>query len=584
MTRPFSITCYRYDVGIFTAYGARIKSAKTTYPNPPRALHNLPARRDPRFIDKIFYDVVIYTSPDLTQSFACYRSKDLNQAKIFLDNFIYLSTRGYRYIDLGRIPDKPIRPCPPPPPKPGPYVPPYDPYKPWFYKNDEFDAHVPDSEIDPRYINDPRKNPWFDTFENLTRESRYAGEPPIPHNSESFPPVNDADVDVDVDCAKVPKYDGDIVRFEPVKDNCPPPWINPDFPPFDPHKHYRPEPPCPPYDPPYEPHHHHHHPCPPPPPPRPCPPVPPYYPPIHPPIRDRICIYYGNGGFAMGESVTSNIKELAPNALRTMISKNFHSTYSNMNPRDTIVVKKNVLDCILPEMVFKTNMDIAGEWSFFMIPDKFYKLVENFNWYYKEDVYDGTWYELDKSIPQTTFTIQDNGIRYFVNAVRLNGRYDMRFAKTGRDFNNEPEPSEPDADNRELDIDMKFVTTINIKDLIANGYVVTIEDLSVTNQVIRTLSDFIHDEIAWQAIENHIYELKIYAKTDIDRETPLVTTWFIAIPDASFKHGFCTWVFAPSDQHKEYDASVPISEQFIRVIETETPSANDRLIIVPPTV
>lgn len=286
----------------------------------------------------------------------------------------------------------------------------------------------------------------------------------------------------------------------------------------------------------------------------------------------------------MGESVQSNIKELSSNALRTMISKNFHSTFSNMNPRDTIVVKKNVLDCILDSMVFKTNMDVAGEWSFFMIPDKFYKLVENFNWYYKEETYDGVWYEIDKSIPQTTFTLQDNGVRYFVNAVRLNGRYAMRFAKTGRDFNSEPEPIEPDSDNRDLDVDMKFVTTINIKDLIANGYVVTIEDLSVTNQVVRVLSDFIHDEIAWQAIENHVYELKIYAKTDVERETPLVVTWFIAIPDANFKHGFCTWVFFPSEQHQEYDDSAPISEQFERVIEIETPSANDRLIIVPPTV
>ena len=74
----------------------------------------------------------------------------------------------------------------------------------------------------------------------------------------------------------------------------------------------------------------------------------------------------------MGESVMgNNIKEMSRNALRTMICKNYQSTFSNMNPRDTIVVKKNVVDCILPTAVFKSNMDIAGEWSFFMIPDAF---------------------------------------------------------------------------------------------------------------------------------------------------------------------------------------------------------------------
>lgn len=583
---PFSVTCYRYDVGIFTVYGARIKLCKTTYPNPPKAVHNLPARRDPRFIDKVFYDVVLFTNPELTQSFSTYRSSDMYKAQNYLDNFIFLCKRGWKYIDLEKIPDTSMpRPCPPPP-GPGPYPPfPYDPYYPWFYKNDKFDAHIPDSDIDPRYIGDPRKNPWYDVFENLTREPRYAEEPrKIPN---PYPSYNE--VDVEIDYSKVPKNDGDVIRFEPRKDNCPPPCpIPPCPPPFphphDPHHpHFRPEPPCPPYDPPYQPPNSHHpphpHPCPPCPP-KPCPPqppVPPYFPPCPPPYRDRICIYYGNGGFAMGESVQSNIKELAPSALRTMISKNFQSTFSNMNPRDTIVVKKNVLDCILDTMVFKTNMDVAGEWSFFMIPDKFYKLVENFNWYYKEETYDGVWYELDKSIPQTTFVLQDNGVRYFVNAVRLNGRYAMRFAKSGRDFNNEPKPEEPDADNRDIDVDMKFVVSVNIQNCAANEYTVTVEDLSVTNQVVRLLSDFIHDELAWQAIENHVYELKVYAKEDTERTTPIMLRYFVAIPDANYTHGFCTWVADSYDSSKSL-----VENNFVKVIDLTSPktaSANDRIVL-----
>ena len=571
---PFSVTCYRNDVGIFTVYGARIKQSKTTYPNPPKAIHNLPARRDPRFIDKVFYDVVLFTNSELTQSFASYRSKDLYKAQNYLYNFIYLCKRGYKYIDLEKVPDTPIpRPCPIPPGC-GPFPPfPYNQYQPWFYKNDKFDCHIPDSEIDPRYIGDPRKNPWYDVFDTITREPRYAGEPfrvPDPNY-----PYIDADIEVDYD--NLPKNDGEVVRFEPKKAACPPPCPIPDCPPFpipDKHHHYRPEPPCPPYDPPYQPPRPPYYPpCPP----KPHPPRPPYYPPCPPPFKEKIVVYYGNGGFAMGESVQTNIKELAPNALRTMISKNFHSTFSNMNPRDRIVVKKNVLDCILESMVFKTNMDVAGEWSFFMIPDKFYKLVENFNWYYKEETYDGVWYELDKSIPQTTFVMQDNGIRYFVNAVRLNGRYSMRFAKSGRDFNTEPEPIEPDADNRDLDVDMKFVVSVNIQNCAANEYSVTVEDLSVTNQVVRVLSDFIHDELAWQAIENHVYELKVYAKEDTEKQTPIMHRFFVAIPDANYNHGFCTWV---SDT---YDSSISLVENgFVRVIDLVAPktaSANDRLVL-----
>lgn len=562
MPHPFNVVCYRKDFGIFTIYGAKIKQCKNTYAQQIKAVNNLPAINDLRFIDKIFYEVILYTNIDQTQSFTCYRNKDLCIAQNYLDNLIFLITKGYRYIDLDKIPEKPFKPnCIPNPPKSDNCKDFYKPFKPHFNKHDKCDDHIPDCEIDPRYINDPRKNPYYDTFENLTRENRYFNEP---NELNKFCNYDD---NIDMDYTKLPKYDGEIMKFECKKENYPDKCPYPDIPSFpNPIKHNCNKPiPLPPINP--CPNH-----------PRPVPPCPPYFPPIPPPpFKEKIFIYYGNGGFSMGESVESNIKELSSNALRTMISKNYHSTFSNMNPEDRIVVKKEILNCILPDMVFKTNMHIAGEWSFIMVPDKFYKLIEDFNWYYKEDTYDGIWNELDKKLVQTTFTFQDNGIRYFVSAVRLNGRYDMRFAKSGRDFNEGPIISNKPDDNRELDVDMKFVISIYVKNCIENEYITTVEDLSVTNQVVRVLSDFIHDELAWQAIENHVYELKIYSKEDKEKSHPLATKYFIAIPDANYKHGFCTWI---SDS---YDSELTlIDNNFERVTdlkEPKTPSAVDRIVL-----
>jgi hypothetical protein len=547
MNHPFSVTCYKNDIGIFTVYGARIKQRKNTYPYSPKAIHNIPVPRDPRFIDKIFYEVVLFTNPELSQSVTCYQAKDKNKAEVFLNNFIELCSKDYRYIDLSRIPDTPL--------KKENYSfdnnetqPKKDYYK--INKNDSSIENIPDSDIDPRYINDPRTNPFYDVFDNISKEPRYTREPK--HYYDNPPYYNEID---EIDYNKQPKRDGEIMSF--TSDNKPSmtpinpydyPYYNEEI--FNNKIHVVPEPKK--EDKPF------------------------IFPVVPPPVREKIIVYYGNGGFAMGESVISNIKEISPSALRVMLSKNYHSTFTNMNPRDNIVVKKGVLDCILPDATFKTNMDIAGEWSFFMIPDKFYKLVEDFNWYYKEDTIDGTWFELDKTIPQTTFTVQDNGVRYYVNAVRLNGRYDMRFAKSGVNFNNEASEGHEEVDNRDLNIDMKYVVSVNIENFAKNEYSATIEDLSVTNQVIRNLNSFIHDEIAWQAIENHVYELKVYSKDD--KTTPLITVYFIAIPDDNYKHGFCTWV---SDS---YNDSIAISDQFVKVIEVDgkplkTPSATDRIII-----
>lgn len=523
MTHPFTVTCFRYDVGIFTAYGARLKQFKVTNPIPPRAVNNLPVPRDPRFIDTLFYDVVLFTNPELTQSFTCYRSKNLHKSENYLNNFMILCSKGYKYIDLARIPDEPFAPPFPPHPCPPPYPHPY--YPPFWGKNDScVETKIPDSEIDPRYINDPRKNPWYDVFDHYN-DPRYAKEPKkIPEGPcECLPPY-------ELDYDKLPKYDGDIVTFEKdchPKGHCPKP-------PF------KPEPPCPPFDPPYQPcHHHHPHPpyppippCPPPPPFPPCPPCPPPppfppFPPCPPPFKDKICIYHGDGGFAMGESVISNIAEIAPNALRTMIAKNYHSTFSNMNPPDRIVVNKHVLDCILPTTAFKVNMSTAGEWCFFMIPDKYYKLVRDFNWYYKEDSIDGKWIELDRALSQTTFSIQDNGIKYFINAIRLNGRYDMRFAKTGRDFDQDPSGVIDDDDNRELDPYEKFRITLRLKNLESTQKVVLV---NTELESIRTFykSDFILDEVDVDVVKNNIYKLSVLPiESQDDPPVAITETWFL---------------------------------------------------------
>ena len=150
MIRPFTVTCYRFDVGIFTVYGARIKQNKMTYPYPPKAVNNNPVPQNPRFIDRIYYDVVLFTNPDLDQSISAYRSNDKHLAEIYLDNFITLCSRGYRYIDLAKITDKPMKcPCPPPPPMPGPFAPYFDEkqkYEPCFNKHDIFEPKIPDCE------------------------------------------------------------------------------------------------------------------------------------------------------------------------------------------------------------------------------------------------------------------------------------------------------------------------------------------------------------------------------------------------------------------------------------------------------
>lgn len=569
MTHPFSVTCYRYDVGIFTAFGARIKQIKSTYPNPPKAVNNLPVRRDPRFIDRVFYDVILFTNPECSQSFACYRSKDLIKAQNYLDNFILLCKKGYRYIDLEKIPDIPYRPSMfPPCPAPGPYpFYPWNPYHPWFYKNDKFDTHLPDSEIDPRYLNDPRKNPYYDSFETLTREPRYAGPVPKLPPCPPCPPTPH-----DFDCDECPKYDGEIVSFDkPI----PPPHPLPPYP----YPPFMPEPHCPDYDPSYRPENRP--PCPPPPfppvPPPPFPPCPPppYFPPppcpVPTPPRPFIEVYYGNGGFTMGGAVTSdNITEITPNTLRVMLEKNFHPTYPNMDPKDHIEVKHKVLECLPGDFVFKTNMTVAGEWSFFMIPDRFYKYVKNFNWYYKDNVSDGLWKEIDKTLVQTTFTIQDNGIKYFVSAIKLNGRYDMRFARSGRDFNNEPTPG---YDNLETN----YVITLQIQNCVEK-YTVTVKDLSAAVPYTRTLVGFINDEYTWTAAENHVYELKVYDKSDVAKETALMTTYFVAIPDENYAQGFCTWNSGLYDPNKSI-----VENGFVKVTELvapRTPSNADRLILM----
>ena len=515
----FQVVCFKEDIGIFTAYSARIKSNSPTplgppVPPPPRPLYPPypPIPRDPNCCDKVNYDVVVYTNPELTQSIVIYSDKNINICRLVLNNFIKMCLNGHNIIDLNRINDKcPIILC--------------ENY------NDNFNSCPPYFNPWDKNFYDPRKKPYHDCFD--TRD----------HHCDCKHDKHPEGI-VDFDCSKIPPRDGEVVSCDCKHDNFKP--LPPDYeccrpgphprPPFPPTP--KPLPPCPPgppVPPPYPP-------CPPPCPPGP--PVPPPYPPCPPPCPPRkIEFFYGNGGFAMGESVKDSIVEIRENALRTMLEKNHKSTYSNMNPRDTIEVKRGIRDTILPDDSFEINMDIAGEWCFFMIPDKFYKLIKKFNWYYQDETTGNKWIEAPLSASEQTFTIQDNGIRYYINAIRLNGDYRVRFTKSALLIDGPDDSSKPD-DPRELDSLEKFRITIHAKGISKSNKKIIVKSLTDKTITDKTCSFDAMEEDVMDCIttNGNVYEINSY-----ENETYTPIKYFKVIKNYNYKKGFSIWTCDTKD-------------------------------------
>lgn len=382
----FKTVVFKPGNGIFTCYGAAIRK---NVPVDNRSMH-----------EKKMFDVRLYINPELTDSISAYSDVNIKHCEVFLDNFIKKCLKGKDVINLDCISDRKVidfdlhrddcfippcdcRPCPPPPPF-------HDPMKPCFAE---------------------------DNFMQ-----------PCDENGRSIP------------CDKtIPP-----MRHDECKDPMMKHVFNYDF------YHDRPEPPhCPPGDPC----------CPPPPPPHDYPGCHPHHGPkdivvanpydsichviptqLHtiidrltpeedkPENKCKIVSYFGNGGCAMGGSVTTNIEEISERALEDLKRLNGRSTYDDSE--DIIDVKPIVKRTILSTDKFIVNMNIPNDWCFFMIPAKHYKSIANFNWYLYNDT-TNTWDEDKEMRSQTTFTIQSNGVRYWVNAISLDGVYSLKFAKSG---------------------------------------------------------------------------------------------------------------------------------------------------------
>lgn len=499
----FQVICFKEDIGIFTAYGAKIKSNSPTpigppCPPPPRPIYPPypPIPRDPGFKDKVTYDVVVYTNPELTQSIAIYSDKNINICRLVLNNFIKMCLNGHNVIDLNRINDRtPIILC--------------ENY------NDNFNSCPPHFNPWEKEFYDPRKKPFYDCFDERDHKHH--------HDCKEHDGCMK-----EFDYSKIPSKDGEVVSCECKHDFKP---LPPDYDYCCDHKHHHPKPPFPPDPRPLPP-------CP------PGPPVPPPYPPCPPPFPPRkIEFFYGNGGFAMGESVKDSIVEIRENALRTMLEKNHKSTYSNMNPRDTIEIKRGVRDTILPDDSFEINMDIAGEWCFFMIPDKYYKLIKNFNWYYQDETTGNQWLEAPLSASEQTFTIQDNGIRYYINAIRLNGDYRVRFTKSSILIDGPDDNSKP-YDPRELDSIEKFRITIHAK-----GISKTEKKIVVKSLIDKTITD---KTCSFDAMEEDVMDCittngNIYEIDSKENDSLTAIKYFKVVKNYNYKKGFSIWTCDTQD-------------------------------------
>jgi len=405
----FKVVCIKNDVGIFTCYGAKVCHSCPTpvdpghpHPHPgpygPAPYHHPgPPMPGPSFKDKVRYDVVFYTNPELTQSLVIYSDKNINVCRLVLNNFIKMALSGMNIIDVDRINDRtPIELI------------------------ERKHGHFCDDDCDPFYNpwdqhwRDHHKNPFVDVFDYTGDKPCGIPGPDMPHD-ECRPNCVYED-----DLACHPMADGDEMCFHP------PGWRPP-------HHH-----PCPPFAP-WDPHHGPFGPR--------TPAVeraitrvipntlerilhevtPPERQPEH---RHDIVYYYGNAGIAFGGSVVNNLSEISKFALGDMLRKNGYPTFSTSN--DRIDIRRMISRTILETDVFTVNKTTDNDWAFFMIPDKHINLINNFNFYYQEDSVDNEWVEVtDESKVQRQFTIQNNGIRYYIVAMKMTGFYAVKFAKSG---------------------------------------------------------------------------------------------------------------------------------------------------------
>jgi len=222
-----------------------------------------------------------------------------------------------------------------------------------------------------------------------------------------------------------------------------------------------------------------------------------------------------------------------------------------MNPRDTINVKQIIRDTVTQQDTFEVSMDIAGEWCFFMIPDKFYRLVSNFNWYYKDETTDNKWTEAPLEMSEKTFTIQDNGMRYYINAIRLNGDYDVKFAKSGLIIPDIDDRTNP-YDGRNLDPNMKYRVTLLAEGLYNSGKKVTIKDITNVNTTAYTVIFNIMDNAWVDCLPNIMYEVDI-----VENDTSTAKKYFKVIENANYKKGYSVWI---SDTNQSEDLNDTTSD------------------------
>lgn len=393
--RQFQVVCYKHDVGMFTGYGIKINTRNTTdarlHPHHEPCGH-WSVQCEPGFTNKILYEVTVFTNPELSQSIVIYADKNLEVAKLVLNNFMTMVLRGADFINISKINDKTPMTldikcdefgCP-------------EHYKHWYW-----------NPWDMKY---PKKNPYMDIYD-------YSSSKPESGEFLPKPPVNG-------------NFDGDEIRFAPDGSII----NNPPMPPIDDWSRAS----CTPEKPEFPPHHPH----------PPFPPKPPFEREIEhllrkilwevtpdekkPEHRKKIVCYFGDGGIAMGGSVRNYAKlELSPNALREMLAKNGKSTFSTST--DKIDVKSTARQTIVDTDEFKVMnaTDDDTHWGFFMIPDRFAKLVQNFNWYYQDELVDNTWTENiagEGFQVENFFTYQTNGIRYYCSAIKIDGKYNVKFA------------------------------------------------------------------------------------------------------------------------------------------------------------
>lgn len=375
----FKVVCYKKDIGIFTCYGAKVTHTQPTPPNNNYVQH--PHQPLPPIYKDTTYTTTLYTNPELTQSLVICQDKNRDICTLILNNFIKLALSGKNVIDIDKINCKTEIKM---------FENIYDqfgkdPCHPWF--NEDCDPfHNPWD----RFWQDPHKKPNVDVFD---RRDPHPFDPKHPHCP---PPPPDLEV---IDPRLRPLPDGDIYHCHPPKN---------------------------PYDrffdiersitkvipgtlerilheiTPNEPKPDH---------------------------TNKIVYYYGNGGAAMGGSVMTNINELSEYALYELLKKNGGPTKPNAS--DKINVQRMIADTILISEEYAINKTTNNDYAFFMIPDSYVSLIEDFTFYTKASS-NAEWVEVTNTNNiERKFTIQSNGIRYYIIAMRFNSDISaIKFAKS----------------------------------------------------------------------------------------------------------------------------------------------------------